>query len=61
LWRQNQLLQLAADGFTEREIAAHLKMSDTTIRDLILLKQQAILISQNRDKFCEFWLWAERI
>ncbi|MFZ0553954.1 MAG: hypothetical protein WBL68_00940 [Nitrososphaeraceae archaeon] len=54
-------MQLAADGFTEREIAAHLKMSDTTIRDLILLKQQAILISQNRDKFCEFWLWAERI
>ena len=42
LWRKDQVLRLAADGYTEREIAAHLKISDTTIhRDLTLLKQQA--------------------
>ncbi len=40
--RQQKVIQLAAAGYTEREIAAKLKISDTTIhRDLTILKQQA--------------------
>jgi len=42
MWRQQKVIELAADGYTEREIATRLKISDTTIhRDLTLLKQQA--------------------
>jgi orotate phosphoribosyltransferase-like protein len=42
LFRQQQVLSLAGDGFTEREIATKLQVSDTTVhRDLTLLKQQA--------------------
>ena len=41
-WRQSQVLQYAADGYTEREIAAQLKISQPTIhRDLVILRQQA--------------------
>ena len=42
LWRRDKVLQLASDGYSEREIASQLKISDTTIhRDLTLLKQQS--------------------
>lgn len=41
-WRYDQVLQLAADGYSEREIAAHLQLSKSTVhRDLTLLKKQA--------------------
>lgn len=41
-WRQSQILTLAADGYSEREIAAQLRISQPTIhRDIALLKQQA--------------------
>ncbi|MGH9985284.1 MAG: LuxR C-terminal-related transcriptional regulator [Nitrososphaeraceae archaeon] len=41
-WRHSRVLQLAADGYSEREIAAQLQISQPTIhRDLALLKQQA--------------------
>ena len=41
-WRHDKVLQLAGDGFTEREIAAQLQISQPTIhRDLVILKQQA--------------------
>ena len=41
-WRHSQVLQLAADGYSEREIAAQLKISQPTIhRDITLLKRQA--------------------
>jgi IS30 family transposase len=41
-WRHSQVLQLAADGYSEREIAAQLHISQPTIhRDLVLLKRQA--------------------
>jgi orotate phosphoribosyltransferase-like protein len=42
LWRQQKVLELAGNGYSEREIAKQLQISDTTIhRDLTLLKQQA--------------------
>lgn len=42
VWRQSQVLQFAADGCTERDIATKLQMSQPTIhRDLVLLKQRA--------------------
>jgi hypothetical protein len=34
-------LELAGDGYTEREIAAQLRISDTIHGDLTFLKQQA--------------------
>lgn len=42
-WRRDKVLELAADGYSEREIATQLKLtSDTTVhRDLVFLKQQA--------------------
>jgi hypothetical protein len=41
-WRQSQVLQFAADGYSEREIAARLQLSQPTVhRDLTVLKQQA--------------------
>ena len=41
-WRYDQVLQLAADGFSEREIATKLQLSKTTVhRDLIILKRQS--------------------
>jgi DNA-binding transcriptional regulator LsrR (DeoR family) len=42
VWRQVKVLELAADGYSEREVAAHLQLSQPTVhRDLTLLKQQA--------------------
>jgi orotate phosphoribosyltransferase-like protein len=42
LWRRDKVLELASNGYSEREIADQLKISDTTIhRDLTLLKAQA--------------------
>jgi hypothetical protein len=42
LWRRDKVLELAGDGYTEREIASQLQISDTTIhRDLTLLKREA--------------------
>lgn len=42
LWRRDKVLELASDGYSEREIATQLKISDTTIhRDLTELKHQA--------------------
>jgi IS30 family transposase len=41
-WRHNQVIQLAADGYSEREIAAQLHLSQPTIhRDIVTLRQQA--------------------
>lgn len=41
-WRYDQVLQLAADGFSEREIAVKLHLAKTTVhRDLTTLKQQS--------------------
>lgn len=41
-WRRDKVLQLAADGYSIREIASILKISHATIgRDIILLRQQA--------------------
>lgn len=41
-WRQEKVLELAGNGYSEREIASHLQLSDTTIhRDLVLLREQA--------------------
>ena len=42
VWRQEKVLELAGNGYPEREIANQLQISDTTIhRDLAVLKQQA--------------------
>jgi orotate phosphoribosyltransferase-like protein len=42
VWRQAKVLELAADGFSEREIASQLKISDTTIhRDIVQLRSEA--------------------
>ena len=42
VWRQEKVLELAGNGYSEREIANQLQISDTTIhRDLAVLKQQA--------------------
>jgi IS30 family transposase len=41
-WRHSQVIQLAADGYSEREIAAQLHLSQPTIhRDIATLRQQA--------------------
>lgn len=41
-WRQSQVLTLVADGYTEREIAAKLQISQPTIsRDVTILKKQS--------------------
>jgi hypothetical protein len=41
-WRRDKVLQLAADGYSIREIASILKISHAAIgRDIILLRQQA--------------------
>ena len=41
-WRQEKVLELAGNGYSEREIAKQLQISYTTIhRDLTVLKQQA--------------------
>ncbi|MGA9317554.1 MAG: helix-turn-helix domain-containing protein [Nitrososphaeraceae archaeon] len=41
-WRHSQVIQLAADGYSEREIAAQLHLSQPTIhRDIALLRQQS--------------------
>ncbi|MGI0043495.1 MAG: ECF-type sigma factor, partial [Nitrososphaeraceae archaeon] len=41
-WRQEKVLELAGNGYSEREIANQMQISDTTIhRDLILLREQA--------------------
>jgi DNA-binding NarL/FixJ family response regulator len=41
-WRHSQVIQLAADGYSEREIAAQLHPSQPTIhRDIALLRQQS--------------------
>ena len=42
LWRRDKVLELAACGYPEREIADQLQISDTTIhRDLTILKREA--------------------
>lgn len=42
LWRHSQVVRLASDGLSEREIATRLQISDTTVlRDIQILKQQA--------------------
>ena len=42
VWRRDKVLELAACGYPEREIADQLQISDTTIhRDLTELKHQA--------------------
>ena len=41
-WRQSQVLQYAAFGYSEREIATKLQISQPTIhRDLVILKRRA--------------------
>jgi DNA-binding NarL/FixJ family response regulator len=41
-WRQNKVLELSSQGFSEREIAEVIKVSDTTVhRDLVHLREQA--------------------
>ena len=41
-WRHDQVLQYAADGLSEREIAAKMQLGKTTIhKDLVFLKRQA--------------------
>ena len=41
-WRQSQVLQYAAYGYSEREIATKLQISQPTIhRDLVILKRRA--------------------
>jgi hypothetical protein len=41
-WRHSQVIQLAADGYSEREISAQLHLSQPTIhRDIALLRQQS--------------------
>ena len=41
-WRRDKVLQLAADGYTIREIESTLKIPRATVgRDLVLLRQQA--------------------
>ena len=41
-WRRNKVLELAADGYTIREIESKLQIPRSTIvRDLILLRKQA--------------------
>ena len=41
-WRYDRVLQLAANGHTEREIAAEMQLSKTTIHsDLVVLKRRA--------------------
>ena len=41
-WRHDKVLQLAANGYTGREIASQLHISQPTIhRDLVTLRQQA--------------------
>jgi hypothetical protein len=41
-WRHSQVIQLAADGYSERETAAQLHLSQPTIhRDIVTLRQQA--------------------
>jgi hypothetical protein len=41
VWRQEKVLELAGNGYSEREIASRLQISDTTIyRDLVLLREQ---------------------
>jgi transcriptional regulator len=41
-WRRNKVLELSSQGYSEREIADTIKVSDTTVyRDLVFLKDQA--------------------
>jgi DNA-binding NarL/FixJ family response regulator len=41
-WRRTQVLQLAADGYSEREIATQLQISQPTIhRDISHLRKQS--------------------
>jgi hypothetical protein len=41
-WRRDKVLKLASDGFTEREIASMVKISQPTIhRDMLVLRRQA--------------------
>jgi IS30 family transposase len=41
-WRRSKVLELSSQGYSEREIAENLKVSDTTIhRDLVYLREQA--------------------
>jgi IS30 family transposase len=41
-WRRSKVLELSSKGYSEREIAENLKVSDTTIhRDLVYLREQA--------------------
>lgn len=42
MWRHSQVVRLATDTLSEREIGTQLQISDSTVhRDLVLLKQQA--------------------
>jgi DNA-binding NarL/FixJ family response regulator len=41
-WRRNKVLELSSQGYSEREIADTIKVSDTTVhRDLVYLREQA--------------------
>jgi predicted transcriptional regulator len=41
-WRRSKVLELSSQGYSEREIAEIIKVSDTTVhRDLLYLREQA--------------------
>jgi transposase len=41
-WRRNKVLELSSQGYSEREIAETIRVSDTTVhRDLVYLREQA--------------------
>jgi IS30 family transposase len=41
-WRRSKVLELSSQGYSEREIAENLRVSDTTVhRDLVYLRDQA--------------------
>jgi FixJ family two-component response regulator len=58
-WRQEKVLELAGNGYPEREIASQLQISDTTIQRFSLVKGTSKGTHSQRQTFFS-WIAAGR-